>query len=46
MKAMLLLRWMRESNYLFAQGMVKDWWIKYGTLYIELEDGTVKEEEY
>ena len=34
-----------ESNYLFAQGMVKDWWIKYGTLYIELEDGTVKEEE-
>lgn len=33
-----------ESNYLFAQGMVKDWWIKYGTLYIELEDGTVKEE--
>ena len=33
-----------ESNYLFAKGMVKDWWIKYGTLYIELEDGTVKEE--
>jgi len=33
-----------ESNHLFAKGMVKDWWIKYGTLYIELEDGTVKEE--
>jgi len=33
-----------ESKDLFAKGMVKEWWFKYGTLYMELDDGTTIEE--
>jgi len=30
---------------LFAEGKVKQWWVKYGTLYMELHDGTTKEKD-
>lgn len=29
----------------FAEGEVKKWWVKHGTLYMELNDGTTRERD-
>lgn len=29
----------------FAEGKVKQWWVKHGTLYVELDDDTMIEED-
>ena len=29
----------------FAEGKVKQWWVKYGTLYMELDDDTIIERD-
>jgi len=34
-----------DSYNFFAEGKVKQWWVKYGTLHMELTDGNIIEED-